>query len=389
MAFDFPMDVQAPEWDVILSASQKNDADEVVRLLNEEGIPPSHSNVVGQTALHIAALWGSVEAMEALILAGADVNAQNQIAKMTPLHCAIRGTFQSFQETHERRVQCVRLLLRAGADAAICDMKGKDAFGCIDVAVREAGVRQAGANVEEEMEEMRRVLKTCGASASELGRCIDEMDAEGVGRCLGGGDAPAPTEVEKGLLTAAEKFKDLLDEGSADGRRYESIGRIMKLLLDAGADANAHPPVSSTPSPLSEAPLHLVSSGLCSAYSTSPASASAAANSAADVARDLLAHGAKVCSATMALLPGAAHRGKVESVKFLIDAVGVDPNYRWRQGMTGLILASRSGKVDVVRSLLEYDALDLGVTDDAGKSAMDYATANGKAEIVELLGRRG
>jgi hypothetical protein len=28
--------------------------------------------------------------MEALIEAGANVNAQNQIAKMTPLHCAIR-----------------------------------------------------------------------------------------------------------------------------------------------------------------------------------------------------------------------------------------------------------------------------------------------------------
>lgn len=160
-------------------------------------------------------------------MAGADVNAQNQIAKMTPLHCAIRGTFPSFRETHERRVQCVRLLLGAGADATICDMRGKDAFGCIDVAAREAGARQAGANVEEEMEEMRRVLVTCGASASELGRRVDEMDAEGVERCLGGGDAPAPMEVEKGLLAAAEKFKDLLDEGSADGGLYESLGRIM------------------------------------------------------------------------------------------------------------------------------------------------------------------
>lgn len=86
MDFDFPMDIQMPEWDVILSASQKNDvspfsaslqqktlhstfrfsfrshetmpsflpqADEVVRLLTEEGIPPSHSNVVGQTAVRM------------------------------------------------------------------------------------------------------------------------------------------------------------------------------------------------------------------------------------------------------------------------------------------------------------------------------------------------
>lgn len=47
-------------------------------------LPPPHAPAcahplpqLGQQALHIAALWGSVEAMEALIDAGAQVNAQN------------------------------------------------------------------------------------------------------------------------------------------------------------------------------------------------------------------------------------------------------------------------------------------------------------------------
>mmetsp|Transcript_35614 Transcript_35614/g.85937 ORF Transcript_35614/g.85937 Transcript_35614/m.85937 type:complete len:102 (+) Transcript_35614:257-562(+) len=47
-----------PEWDSILTASQKNDADEVVRLIINDGVPVTHSNVVGQTSLHIAAMWG-------------------------------------------------------------------------------------------------------------------------------------------------------------------------------------------------------------------------------------------------------------------------------------------------------------------------------------------
>jgi hypothetical protein len=47
-----------PEWDRILSASQKNLPDEIRRLVEVEGVDPKHANRVGQSALHIAALWG-------------------------------------------------------------------------------------------------------------------------------------------------------------------------------------------------------------------------------------------------------------------------------------------------------------------------------------------
>lgn len=391
MNFD-ELGIRTPEWDLILSASQKNNASEVLRLLVEEAVPPSHSNVVGQTGLHIAGLWGSVESMELLITAGADVNAQNQIAKMTPLHCAVRGTFQSFKRTHERRVRCVELLLQAGADATVCDVKGKDVFACIDVAIREAAARNV--EVEEEMEEMRKVLRRAGARMSRLAQCVEAMDLEGVGQCLqggeeNGGDDATPMEVEKGLLAASEKFKYLLDRNDADGGLYESLGGIIKLLLEAGADPNACPPVPSNPSPLTEAPLHVIASGLCAARSFSPDAASAASDSAALATRELIARGAKISTATMDLLPAAARQGRVASVRFLIETVGVDPNYSGRQGMTALIFAARGGKGDIVRYLMEQDALDPEVADNAGKRAVDYATANKKTEIVELLGRRG
>jgi ankyrin repeat protein len=47
-----------PEWDMILSAAQKN-SPERIREMVLNGVDPSHSNGVGQTALHIAALWGN------------------------------------------------------------------------------------------------------------------------------------------------------------------------------------------------------------------------------------------------------------------------------------------------------------------------------------------
>ena len=48
-------------WDSILSASQKNNSIEIRRLVLNENVNPNHSNTVGQTALHVAALWGNSE----------------------------------------------------------------------------------------------------------------------------------------------------------------------------------------------------------------------------------------------------------------------------------------------------------------------------------------
>ena len=44
---------------MLLSAAQKNWADRIREMILTDGVNPSHSNAVGQTALHIAALWGN------------------------------------------------------------------------------------------------------------------------------------------------------------------------------------------------------------------------------------------------------------------------------------------------------------------------------------------
>lgn len=193
--------------------------------------------------------------------------------------------------------------------------------------------------------------------------------------------------MNKGLLAVVQKFKKLVDENSMDATdgQYKSMRDIIHCLLEAGADPNTHPMFADTPSPLEEAPLHIISSTICTSTSITPLSAHIVADIAKEIIQDLLSHGAKISSVTMDLLPSAAHRGKLHGVKFMIDSVGVNVNFRGRQGMTSLILASRSGKTDVVKLLLENDSLDLGIAGDAGKKAIDYASANGKEEIVALL----
>ena len=59
LAADYDIPEHAPpEWDAILSASVKNDALGIRRLV-QEGVPASHSNPVKQSALHLASLWGN------------------------------------------------------------------------------------------------------------------------------------------------------------------------------------------------------------------------------------------------------------------------------------------------------------------------------------------
>lgn len=52
------MSYSNPQWDRILSAAQKNNPTEIHRLVKEEGVSPDHANGVGQSATHVAALWG-------------------------------------------------------------------------------------------------------------------------------------------------------------------------------------------------------------------------------------------------------------------------------------------------------------------------------------------
>ncbi|CAJ1955906.1 unnamed protein product [Cylindrotheca closterium] len=116
-----------PEWDKLLIACQKNNAQLVALLLTPkelggEGISANHANAVDQSALHVACLWAHVDCVAILLKYGANVHARNKITSATPLH----ATCQSNRALKTgRRVQVVDLLVKAGANLDSRDQNDK------------------------------------------------------------------------------------------------------------------------------------------------------------------------------------------------------------------------------------------------------------------------
>jgi hypothetical protein len=90
----------------LVTAAVTNNAD-AIRGLLADGHPPDESGGDGITPLTWAARSGAIQALTALLDAGADVNARDNNNRWTPLLHAI----------HKQRTGAVRVLLERGADA--------------------------------------------------------------------------------------------------------------------------------------------------------------------------------------------------------------------------------------------------------------------------------
>eukprot|EP00548_Thalassiothrix_antarctica_P002940 CAMPEP_0194142488 /NCGR_PEP_ID=MMETSP0152-20130528/11729_1 /TAXON_ID=1049557 /ORGANISM="Thalassiothrix antarctica, Strain L6-D1" /LENGTH=196 /DNA_ID=CAMNT_0038841445 /DNA_START=111 /DNA_END=701 /DNA_ORIENTATION=+ len=103
--------------ELLLRAAQRNETSQIYDLITTMGVPPSYGNGIGQTALHVAVLWGHMDCVDMLLQLGANVNAANSMMGMTPLHTVLGSTKLSY----EVKEQIVLILLDAGADTGMED----------------------------------------------------------------------------------------------------------------------------------------------------------------------------------------------------------------------------------------------------------------------------
>ena len=104
----------------VLRAAKDNDVNVMEQLLKIDKTLAKAKNQIGQTGLHVAAIWGNLEVALMLIDAGADINAQNQFG-VTPLASAAGGD-------KPQTFDMVKFLLDEGADPNICAANGAAPF---------------------------------------------------------------------------------------------------------------------------------------------------------------------------------------------------------------------------------------------------------------------
>ena len=119
---------------MLLDAARKGDV-EVLQQQLSKGVNPSQGNEIGQTALHMACIWAISKSVDALINAGANVNAQNTLMGETPLHSLARVD----KGEMPARLEIARKLIDAGADLKITDGGGFMAYESERLNMREGG----------------------------------------------------------------------------------------------------------------------------------------------------------------------------------------------------------------------------------------------------------
>lgn len=157
-----------------------SDGAEIRRLVKEEGASVTFRNADGVAALDMACIRADASMVSLLIELGADVNARRSGRDiwMTPLHSLVQGGDFHEPPAIEQRLECLRILVAAGAD--------KDAVG-------PKGFRVLHSAID-------------GTGDPDRGRVVDLLLRLGADPSLK--SAPGPYDSQKGPQTAVEFAQD-------------------------------------------------------------------------------------------------------------------------------------------------------------------------------------
>lgn len=123
--------------DTPLVAAASLHADKVALLYIENGAEINHGGCHGGTALHWACWCGRPIVVKKLVEAGADINKLCIDFKATPLFWAVHGLKNGGTSNMHDSVECVKILLQAGADETIPNVDGNSVFDLLSEEDRE------------------------------------------------------------------------------------------------------------------------------------------------------------------------------------------------------------------------------------------------------------
>ena len=299
------------------------------------------------TALHLAASNGHLEAARILLERGANIDFRNN-GGLTPLQ-------QASQSMREGCLDIMHLLLDHGADGDACDNHGNTAIHFAASKSHFEAARmliERGANINSQNKEGLTPLQHASQGMGE--RYLDIMrflldHGANVSACDNSGNTALHFVVSEGHLEGA------------------------RLLLGRGADVNSQNNEGLIP-------LQQASHGLRRRY--------------LDIMRLLLDHGADLAARDNSgntVLHFSVSEGHLEAARMLLER-GADVDSKNNEGLTPLVQRAsqsiREGCLDIMRLLLNRGA-NGDACDKHGNTALHFAASKGHFEAARMLIERG
>ena len=405
--------------DFILTLARDNHVEGLIAAVRTFNIPVDFANHIGQTALHIAAVHGNVEAVNTLLhLAQSEgvsefVNIVNDRG-LTPLHFAAAAK--------QRSEETCQALLKGGAYPLVPDAMGRYPYELAGSdAVRkllggpDPKLFMAAASGDTD------TLQALFEESSQMNTTIFDTNGNSLLHLAAGGNHHAAIQflIDKGC------FPDIQHLETGDSALHvaarneaENACETMKLLVKLGCNPNLQNfntnqyadgnwvAGEESVSAVDKTPLHVaVEAGIVSNIEclvTLPGieiNAEDAAKETAlhytvdmqdeEILEILLAHGADVRIGTkshVSSLHAAASSGWSVGVQMMLEQPSAQEltHKADGDGWTALMLAVRGGKLKVVEALLHAGA-DPTVANKKGMTAFHLAAINGKEEVCKLL----
>ena len=387
---------KAPEDREILKAAYEGDLSKVEAYLAKGG-QADLSNREGMTMLAMAAEQNRIEVMQALIKAGADVNATNAYGLQTPLIFA----------AGQNHIAAMKLLIEAGADVNHKNHSGWTPlmWNCRNDQSTEEGFNlllKAGADINVRADGKDSVLHFCARGRHQQ---IKQLIA-------------SKMDVNQRDFQGKTALHYVLSQGAnihirESRQKQESLIETVQALLKAGADVNAKGKWGGTPlmelanSPLTELADIIIKAGaevnvadtlygrtalLFALWDNNPVMALTLLKAGADPkVKDKEGHTA---------LMFAGRKALAEIVQALLKA-GVDVNLADEKGKTALMWAAsadespwpssiefKKKQAETVKMLISAGA-DVNASDSAGKTALDLANTNEVKQILREAAKKG
>jgi len=359
LLIDRGADIHA-DHDAAIFGAVKQSEPEVVRLLLSKGAPVNarKKDYDGNTVLMEAASGGSVETVEMLLTAGADIKATNDRGETA----LMKAVALDHRYNPQQRLPMIELLIKKGADVNAVDKSGKTPL--LHAVVQY--MSEAGGVISHP--EVVKLLLDRGAN-------VQSHDEQGdTALLLTAGVWRGPIEIARLLLEKGIDYNAQNKKGITALMVAASKGRndLVQMLLEKGADLNLNDGEGLT------------------------ALDYAIENGQSDLAKGLFKRSAKskneykseaemLRAATNAALLEAAMRNNLGEVKTQL-AAGADINTRSRLGETPLMLAVEYsyGQQDVSNLLMDQGA-DINLVDVNGNTALMIATDHNNSEAAVAL----